>query len=311
MSPRLAAPIRVAKGAVKDALQRLPERLQPARVRQRKAWAIGIYTGSDPLALRRSDKPVLTKRAVSDVPADFVADPFMIHRNERWFMFMEVLNRRRDLGEIGLAVSDDGRSWRYDGIVLREPFHLSYPLVLEDAGEMYLVPETEAAGAVRLYRAVRFPSQWAHAADLLTGRPFRDPTLFRHDGRWWMFTETGVHWQDGVLRLYHAERLTGPWQEHPDSPVVDEDARIARPAGRVIQHDGGLIRFAQDCSRQYGKRVYAVRITELSTLHYAEEPLLDGPVLEGSGAGWDGNRLHHIDLHRRADGTWLAAVDGH
>ena len=311
MHPRAAAPIRVAKGAVKDALQRLPERLQPARVRQRKAWAIGIYTGADPLALERSDTPVLTKRDASDVPADFVADPFVMRRDGGWFMFLEVLNRRRDVGEIGLATSDDGQAWRYRQIVLRESFHLSYPLVLEDSGEAYLVPETEAAGAIRLYQAARFPVRWTHAADLLTGRPFRDPTLFFHDGRWWMFTETGAHWQEGQLRLYHAEQLMGPWQEHPESPVVEGDARIARPAGRVIEHDGGLIRFAQDCSCQYGKRVYAVRITELSTRRYVEEPLLDRPVLEGSGAGWDGNRLHHIDLHQLDEGGWLAAVDGH
>lgn len=311
---RLGPPTRVAKGAVKDVLQRLPRRLQPGRVRARKAWAIGIYGGATPLTLAPLVAgPVLTKRAVGDVPADFVADPFLIKRDGHWYMLMEVFNRRRGLGEIGLATSaDDGRSWDYDRIVLREPFHLSYPHVFQHGDDVFLVPETEAAESVRLYRATGFPHGWKHESDLVTGHRFRDPTVFSRDGRWWLFTETGEGWTDGVLRLYHAERLTGPWHEHPASPVVEGDARITRPAGRVVEHDGALLRFTQDCSEQYGKRVYAARITRLSSLEYTEEPLLDKAVLEGSGTtGWDGDRLHHLDLHQLRDGRWFAAVDGH
>lgn len=312
MSSRLVFNPRVAKGAVKDAWQRLPMRLQPARIQRRRGWAVGMYTGSDPLELEPLvDGPVLTKRDVSDVPADFVADPFLVVRDGSWFMFMEVLNRRRNSGEIGLAVSRDGRSWAYDRIVLSEPFHLSYPLVLACDADVFLVPESEAVDAVRLYRASRFPHEWEHVADLLTGHRFRDPTLFQFEGRWWMFVHTGERWQDGVLRLYHADSLTGPWHEHTASPVVTDDARIARPAGRVVERDGELFRFAQDCSRQYGKRVYAVRIATLTVREYVEEPRFGAVVLEGSDGAWNGDRMHHVDAHRLADGRWLAAVDGH
>jgi hypothetical protein len=34
-------------------------------------------------------------------------------------------------------------------------------------------------------------------------------------------------------------------------------------------------------------------------------------VLEGSGAGWNGERMHHIDAHRLDDGSWIACVDGY
>ncbi len=78
---------------------------------------------------------MLTFRDVTDAPAWFVADPFMIRRNDQWAMYFEVFRADTRRGEIGLATSRDGRTWAYREIVLREPFHLSFPrLSLERSG---------------------------------------------------------------------------------------------------------------------------------------------------------------------------------
>src|SRR5713226_8442616 len=111
-------------------------------------WSIGIYTGASPLRLRPAGSainPILTREDVQDVPAGFVADPFMVQRAGVWNMFFEVLNQATDRGEIGLATSSDGLSWTYQRIVLVEPFHLSYPYVFECQGECYMLPETLGA----------------------------------------------------------------------------------------------------------------------------------------------------------------------
>ncbi len=103
-------------------------------------WSIGIYLGKSPFTLSSSESisnPVLTRASVSDVAAEFVADPFMVQRDGLWYMFFEVLNRDAARGQIGLAVSDDGLKWTYQQIVLTEPFHLSYPYLFEwDGGPM-------------------------------------------------------------------------------------------------------------------------------------------------------------------------------
>src|SRR5687767_8104954 len=100
---------------------------------QRNAiWSIGIYSGESPFHLRPADgshNPVLTRQNVSDVPACFVADPFMLQVRGTWHMFFEVMNSRSGRGEIGWATSEDALKWKYRQIVLREPFHLSYPYV--------------------------------------------------------------------------------------------------------------------------------------------------------------------------------------
>ncbi|GGI05434.1 glucosamine inositolphosphorylceramide transferase family protein [Egicoccus halophilus] len=306
--PRPGTPRRLIGGHVRDALLRLPARLQPAKVRHRQEWAIGVTTGPHLHALQPNGAEALaiTTAEIDDVPADIVADPFLICSGGRRLLFFEVLNRRSGRGEIGLAEHTGAGRWRYRGRVLVEPFHLSYPHVFHHEGCWYLVPETAEVEQVRLYRAVTFPDRWEYVTTLLEGGYFHDATPFRHQGRWWMFVETSSAFD--TLRLYVADALTGPWREHPASPVVAGDASRARPAGPVVVDESGPIRFSQDCLGDYGRRVDAWRIVELTPDAYVEEPL--GPVLTASGVGWNATGMHHVCPVRRPDGTWEAAVDG-
>jgi hypothetical protein len=272
-------------------------------------WAIGIYAGASPLHLApAAANPVLSHLDVSDVPAAFVADPFMAHDGDLWHMLFEVWNRDADRGEIAHAVSRDALRWEYSGVVLREPFHLSYPHFFRWRGETFMTPETLEAGCIRLYRARRFPAEWECVAELVDGVA-ADPTPFRCDGRWWLFACTPPSAND-TLRLYHSRRLTGPWREHPASPIVSGDARRARPAGRVGSWNGSLMRVAQDCYPVYGTRVRAFRITELSPTSYREEEAAESPVLSPGDGGWSGRCMHHLDAHPLPDGRWVACVDG-
>jgi hypothetical protein len=282
-------------------------------------WSIGICRGAAPWlpAHPLPARPVLTAADITDVPASGVADPFLLHRHGLWHMFFEVINWRSWKGEIGHATSHDGREWRYRGIVLAEPFHLSYPHVFEHDGRVYMIPESSQASAVRLYRARRFPDDWEHVGDLLGGLPFADATALHHAGRWWLWTETSGSRHD-TLRLYHAPDLAGPWQEHPHSPVLAGDPTAARPAGRIIATGERLVRFAQDCTPAYGTAVHAREIVGLSPTAYVERPLTPAPLLgpagsAGSGAAappWNAAGMHHLDAVVTPAGDWLMAIDG-
>lgn len=276
-------------------------------------WSIGIYTGDSPFQLRAPANhlnPVLTHTDVSDVPADFVADPFMLHKDHRWYMFFEVLNQVTNRGEIALAASDDGFTWAYQQVVLKEPFHLSYPYVFEWQGEYYMIPETLGATGVCLYKADRFPTRWSLKQTLIEGL-HADPSIVRFADLWWMFACTEPYGHD-ILRLYFARDLEGPWKQHPRSPILKNDKSRARPAGRILQVGGHVIRFAQDCVPDYGTRVRAFEIKELTRDTYVEAEHPNSPVLSSSGAGWNAMGMHHIDAHRLADGDdrWIACVDG-
>ena len=94
---------------------------------------------------------------------------------------------------------------------------------------------------------------------------FVDASIFRHDGKWWLFTETDAAFKMDTLRFYYADHLLGPWFEHSKSPIVKGNGHIARPAGRVVIFNGRPIRYAQDCHPVYGAQVRAFEITTLST----------------------------------------------
>lgn len=276
-------------------------------------WSIGMYTGNSLLALHPAlevKNPVLTRDEVTDVPAVLVADPFMVHEGDNWFMFFELLNWRANKGEIGLATSHDGLHWRYERRVLVEPFHLSYPYVFQDAGTYYMIPETRQSGAVRLYRAIEFPTKWDFVDILLEGAHLVDASVFRKDGRWWMLVGAASGRTHDALRLYSASSVTGPWEEHPSSPIVDGNPQIARPAGRVIVDQGRVFRVAQNCYPTYGLEVRVFEITDLTTLSYRETSVGHEAILAPSGVGWNACGMHHVDAHRLDDGSWIACVDG-
>lgn len=76
------------------------------RIRRKDDWAIGLYSGSSLLTLApMSDvrNPVMTAAHVRDVPALFVADPFLVRTEDRWLLFFEVLHATLRRGQIGLA----------------------------------------------------------------------------------------------------------------------------------------------------------------------------------------------------------------
>ena len=201
----------------------------------------------------------------------FLADPFAIARAGRVDVLCEYYSYRDSKGDIrALAYSNPG--FTEPAPVMASASHMSYPFLLEHAGETYCIPETAALGEVALYRADEFPSRWSRIATLVSDFRGLDPTIFPHEGKWWlMCTRSGPH-EDTELWAWHAPDLLGPWIGHSGNPVKT-DVRGARPGGRPFVLDGALYRPGQDCSKTYGGRITLHRVTRLTPSEFAEEPV--------------------------------------
>ncbi len=272
-------------------------------------WSIGIYAGPSPLDVADTDlvsNPVLTHADVTDIDAAFVADPFVIKKDETYYMFFEVLNRENNQGDIAFATSPDGYSWTYERLVLDEKFHLSYPNVFMWEGQYYMVPESNDDFSVRLYKAENFPYDWSYVGNLISGYRYIDPTLFRHDNKWWMFVSRP---DNSVLDIYFSDNLLSGWEPHPMNPVRERDKRYSRPAGENIFLDGKLYRIAQDDDEIYGKQVFSFEIIELNEISYTEVLVSENPIIGPTGQGWNAVGMHHLAPFMSQKG-WLAAVDG-
>lgn len=291
-------------------MSRAPQ-TRPRDGRADPTWSIGVYSGCSLQTLAPAQgvrNPVLTRHDVTDIRATLVADPFLVRDGDGWVMFMEVKNAETRRGEIAMARSSDGMEWRYEGVVLREPFHLSYPHVFKAEGRHYMIPETLETGTVRLYAGDPFPTKWRHVKDLIAGI-YADPSVFEHDGRWWLFC-SGSPFGHDMLNLFSAPTLEGGWEEHAIRPLIENDKSLARPAGRVTICDGKPIRFGQDCRPHYGTAVRAFCVTDLTTTSYAERELGLGPILGPGRETWNQSGMHHLDPQRINDGSWIACVDG-
>lgn len=278
---------------------------------ERNNWSIGIYRGFNPFSLKPSTKvinPILTAKHVTDVKAEFVADPFLIKENSKWYLFFEVMNSKTKKGEIGFATSENGWDWTYERIVISESFHLSYPYVFKNNNSFYMIPETTKANSVRLYKAVEFPHNWKFVTKLLNGYHV-DPSIFKTDELWFLLTETKKY-PYGTLSLFFAENLTGPWKEHPKSPIIKDDLSRARPAGRVITLNENKIRFSQDSTKNYGDSIRAFKITKITEDDYEEKEIDNNPILAASGSGWNEKGMHHVDPFQINEKMWIAVVDG-
>ena len=69
----------------------------------------------------------------------FIADPFGVERDGLTTVFFEHFGYRVRRGEIHYAQYDGDRLVR-EGEALIEPFHLSYPGLIENDGELYMLP---------------------------------------------------------------------------------------------------------------------------------------------------------------------------
>ncbi len=278
-------------------------------------WSIGIFSVFPNASVARSvhgDKSALSGRHIIDVEGEYMADPFVVRHQETFLMFFEVWNTEDKRGSIGLASSDDGVSWMYERIILRESFHLSYPYVFEEAGHYFMIPETHAVGQVRLYHSPTFPFVWK-LHKVLLNEDLCDASIVKHEGMWYIFASPPSN--DRVL-LYYSGNLLGVWQEHLASPVL-VGKEHGRPAGSIIKiaptssSSTGLILFVQDCSGSYGAGVNSFQINELSATRASIVPRND-TGLYGSGvpSQWNKNGMHHVSMFSGIQGELLAAVDG-
>jgi len=100
------------------------------RIVRNTEWAIGIYEGASPVEVSPTERvknPVIAQGDATDVETAFVADPFMVRTDEGWYMFFEILPVDSNLGQISVARSQDGLTWAYDRVVLKQDFHLGCP----------------------------------------------------------------------------------------------------------------------------------------------------------------------------------------
>ncbi len=296
--PQPPGPVTIARGVAAAGVRRAYRAAYRA-----PHWRVGwrLLEAGQPDVLDLLGHPDGGWSTLPDDGLHFYADPFPVAHGEQHLLFVEDYDHRLARGVISVAEVGEHGPLGVPRPVLEHDVHLSYPYVLHDDGEWWMIPETSAAGTVELYRARSFPDRWTREAVLLRGVEASDTSVVRHGGRWWLFATVrdGGAFSD-ALHLWSAERLTGPWRAHPRNPVL-VDISAARPAGRPAHRDGRLLRPVQDGSTGYGGSVAIAEVTRLDEDGFAQRVV--GELRPG--APWPGTRLHTLNRDGR-----LECIDG-
>ena len=204
----------------------------------------------------------------------FYADPFLIKRDGKTYLFLEEFEFQKNRAAISyLEIESQGRL-SAPRKCLDKGYHMSYPYLLETPGGVYMIPETRARETVELYRATEFPMKWQFVKTILSNVLAVDSTVLEHAGKYWLFVNIaapGASTYD-ELHIFFADSVEGEWTPHPRNPVVS-DVRRARPAGALFFEGGKLIRPSQDCSLRYGYALVFSEVLVLSENEYKERPL--------------------------------------
>lgn len=235
-------------------------------------------------------------------PSDgYYADPFVIHRDDGLWLFLEEFTYPRDRGFLTVVGLDERLSVTSAEPVLFLPdyaaldSHASFPCIFELDGEPHMIPETHERRSIDIYVCESWPARWRLRRRLRLGVDAADSMVIREGGLWYLLTSVEDGGSNRHLEIHYTDDLfTGQLQPHPinnEKRYGDQANGTGRNAGFLgRQADGTLARLIQYSPNYYGEGIRAMRITTLTPAEFQEEPIESIDSLPGITAGFP---THH------------------
>ena len=211
------------------------------------------------------------------------ADPMIITIGDRYYLFCEAFNKKKQLGEIAVSAYN-GNEWEVPKIIISNNYHMSYPCVFVVGEDVFMIPESQESKCLELYKADEFPYKWIKVKDLLEDVRIADPTVWENDGVYYLAGYNGK--SPYKLTIYQFVPEKG---EINYLSSLEYDKNIGRPAGYLIKQSKTYLRPAQDCSIIYGQ----------SLLWYEWRCLND--IINESGVGATDNTKIVVNSHKGVD----------
>ena len=192
------------------------------------------------------------------------ADPFLFAYKDKEYVFVEMYDRKLKKGNIGYAEIRRGRKLKFKKC-LELPYHLSYPCIYEQDGNIYMIPECYQSGRIVRYKCVRFPDKWIEDITILN-KIAVDTTPYEINGNIGYFSTFFESMNNQVNNnLFLIDR--GSIQ------CLKKSDYTARSAGLVFTRNNKTIRPHQDCEGGYGRRLIFSQIDVLTNEEYKESEI--------------------------------------
>ena len=206
----------------------------------------------------------------------FLADPFIISKNNKNYCFVESYDYLLDKGTIDVFELTKNNS-HFLGTAIEEEFHLSFPYLFETENEIYLIPESSKNRDIRIYKSTEFPLKWKLEKVIIDDIDASDSIILYHDNLWWLLTnvdELGLGDHNYQMNIYYSNNLLSKdWKPHKLNPVILNPS-YGRNGG-FLKKDENLYRVGQKYgfNQKYGEGISIRKIQELTKDSYVEEEI--------------------------------------
>ncbi len=197
-------------------------------------------------------------KKIKDSRRVFYADPFLFDYKGNTFLFVEDYDNKLGRGVISYSKFNKEKGL-FDGFkeIIREDFHLSYPLVFEYENEIFLMPEANESNSLYIYKAKKFPSEWEKCDILINDIKLVDTTPFKYNGELFAISKRNEN-PDAPMLLLKIDSEN--WKVIEKRNITD-DVSISRPGGNVFEFNNQYYMVTQDCKDDYGKALNLMSFT--------------------------------------------------
>lgn len=195
-------------------------------------------------------------------------------------------------------------TYEYEGIVLNEPYHLSFPQVFKHKGQFYMLPETKQSNHVVLFKAKNFPFEWEISDTLIYNRKLEDPAIL-------LSTDLNIISASEVSTLsqyvFTSDSLTGEWKEYLNYDI--RRGNETRAGGIFFQVEDDWYLPLQNNEMGYGTGLWIFKIVNIGNkLSFTE--VSNKHLGSTESISWFGTGMHHLSINKMGDNSFYVVYDG-
>lgn len=208
---------------------------------------------------------------------EFWADPFIFSYRNNNYVFFENYSYTEKKGKISCGIIQ-GKNIVDVVDVLNLDYHLSYPFIMQEDNEIFMIPETSANKRLEVFRCIEFPHRWEPFSSAFDGELVCDAHIFKdnHNQKWLFLNKSkGTTSTDLELYIYKIDSLKlNEIIPHKQNPVII-DSRTARNGGEIFHYNNKIYRPSQyNGDGIYGRGLNINKIEKLTLDEYKEITVL-------------------------------------
>lgn len=226
---------------IKIACKKIKNRIKDLLIKEE--WTVAIRKKNENLLFENKNFDGF--KVLKNTFRYWCADPFIIDKGQKSYLFFEAYDRFKAKGFIGYREITDKKVGKIKKAIVT-PYHMSFPYVFKAGDDFYMMPESYSSKKLTVYKAVEFPDKWKEEKVLLE-ESVCDTVFLKATDKPYLLTSK-IQTADSELYLY--EYNGDKFIESIKNPVVVGKDR-ARNGGKIIERDS-LLRVSQDCKKGYG-----------------------------------------------------------